>query len=674
METTRYHDAEIVAQQRSGRKSFADSLATRISDSLLPDAIAILTSMPYLVLGALDDTGRPWASIVSGLPGFASVDAGVMNVRAVPAESDPLYHTLTQGGDVGMLTVNLAERIRYRVNGKVATRDGYFSVEVNQCYRNCPQYMHARAASYKVDTRARNNPPPAPRRHSLDPDAIDLIARSDVFFLATHGSGTASGDPKLGADVNHRGGNPGFVQISEDGKRLSFPDYPGNYMFNSVGNLARFPRCGMLFIDFESGRTLHLTGTAEVDWSIERTSQTAGAQRIVDVTIEEMVWGAASANLAWTSIQPAPDLRRYKAIDTAATEIDDLRHEDDVAGFHKMLVAAVVEEGENIRSLYLKPLDGKVAAFKPGQHLKLRFTLPGAKQASIRHYSLSDYNPERNEYRLGIRRSSEDYPGSISRYIHDSIRPGNVILASDPRGDFTLDTAGDRPVALISAGVGITPMLCMLKALARENPSRTVWFAHGTRHALEHAYASEVRRLTDRSQTASSHVRFTQPRPGEFHGRDYDSLGRIDLELITQHITTDFDVYLCGPNEFMTSIRDGLKEWGMPAEQIMFESFGGPLPAHIQNIGLNGAKITFRDTQTVAVWSSDSTSVLDLAERAGVEIMNSCRSGVCGSCEQKLVCGGVGYAIAPTYTVRDGHFLACCAQPISDITVASPDD
>lgn len=671
MSNSPYHEAEILVQRRSGRRDFAEALAPRIFSRLSPEAIDLFTAVPFIIVGSLDEAGHPWASILSGPPGFVSVANEDLTIDARPASDDPLLSTVIKGGDIGLLAIDFARRTRYRVNGKVSLSATRLLVDVKQCYRNCPQYIHARSADYKEHSPGLKEGLPARRLSALDDHAFSIVSNAETFFIATHGSGSPCDDPRLGADVSHRGGNAGFVEVHSDRKHLAFPDYIGNFMFNTLGNLTRYPRCGLLFIDFATGQTVQVTGTASVEWDIERIGFTPGAQRMIEIEIDEVIVAPATGHLTWSFIEHAPDLLRYRTLQLDAAAQAD--HEPNVApeGFRKYTVSRVVDEADDIRSLYLRPVEGSTSAHRPGQHVQVCCTLPAGNALAIRHYSLSDYGLDHNEYRIGVRKNPDDMSRSVSRHIHETIRPGSVMLVSEPRGEFVLDTSAENPVALVSAGVGVTPMLCMLKALAKENPNRPVWFIHGARNGAEHAYASEVRRLTDRSANAHAHFRYTRPRTVDLMGRDHDSEGRVDTELIKSLIPLDSDVYICGPDTFMSDVRDGLKQWGIPGERIHIESFGGGSQVgSVENVGMVDAEVRLVGTEILCRWKPDSGSLLNLLEKAGVAVAYSCRAGMCGSCEQTLVSGHVRYVSQPSYPVAPGRVLLCCAQPASDVTIS----
>lgn len=253
-----YHEGEIAVQHRAGVRAEARHLV-RMLDSveLVGGIVGFLAQQTLIVLTARDDGGGLWTSPLVGPEGFLEVIApNDLHIATAPLHGDPL-HGLRAGQEVGMVTMDFARRRRFRLNGHLATagRSG-LSVEVAQAYGNCPQYIQQRTI-----TVAESAPPacavdPDVGRGSgrLSEDEIDQIRAADTFFLGTT-------HPTRGSDASHRGGPPGFVRV-EDDQTLWWPDYQGNNMFNSLGNLSVDPTAALLFIDFTSGHTLHLAGRA----------------------------------------------------------------------------------------------------------------------------------------------------------------------------------------------------------------------------------------------------------------------------------------------------------------------------------------------------------------------------------------------------------------------------
>jgi ferredoxin-NADP reductase/predicted pyridoxine 5'-phosphate oxidase superfamily flavin-nucleotide-binding protein len=669
-----YHEAEIALQERTGRRSLAEALAPRIWDKIVPEVLEFLPNLPFAVAGSLDDAGRPWASILAGPPGFMAPDENTLRIHSLPDVADPLRANLSRGGDFGLIAIDFSQRRRFRINGRASATDDGILLNVAQCYRNCPQYIHARQAIFDCD-RASGSASTSRRMETLDDEMIRIISQADTFFIATHGSGQVAIDPRLGADVSHRGGNPGFVTVDADRRRLSFPDYIGNFMFNTLGNLTRYPRCGLLFVDFATGATLQVTGRTDVDWELARATTVPGAQRIIDLEIDEAVLAERAVPLSWKLIEPARDLKRYRIPSpiVAQPSMTDVAARPSTDGFIPVVVSRIVDEADHIRSFYLRSKHGSLSPFLAGQYVRVKLTAPGLSHPIIRHYSLSSYDPSPKEYRIGVRRSNNRTPGSGSNLLHDAVYEGAELDIGPPEGSFTLSADAGRPIALISVGSGITPVLGMLHALAVERDQRPVWFVHGARHGAEHAYASEIRRLSDRFPHIKAHFRYSRPRDIDFMGRDHDSVGRIDIDMLMEMIPRDAEFYLCGPSVFMSELRTALHDRGISRESIHVEAFGaGSAKAAGAAAGLSGAKVLFTGTATEAVWGHGFESLLELGEAAELALAHSCRAGSCGTCEHVLEQGQVGYATEPLFETRPGHVLLCCAHPLSNVVIRTP--
>jgi predicted pyridoxine 5'-phosphate oxidase superfamily flavin-nucleotide-binding protein len=252
-----FHVGELAVQQRAGTREEAARLSPMLDPAELRGGIAaFLADRTFAAITARDTDGRLWTSPLSGPPGFLEA-AGptTLAIHVRLPEGDPL-HELPAGQQAGLVVVELAARRRVRVNGTLTAVDGdTLVIEVEQAYGNCPQYIHQRVLAQ--DGPGQGDPGDVRRDAVLSPADAGLIRAADTFFLGTT-------NPERGSDTSHRGGTPGFVRV--DGDRLWWPDYPGNNLFNSFGNLAVDPEASLLFFDFDTGRTLQLSGTAEVDW------------------------------------------------------------------------------------------------------------------------------------------------------------------------------------------------------------------------------------------------------------------------------------------------------------------------------------------------------------------------------------------------------------------------
>ncbi|HYM02898.1 MAG TPA: pyridoxamine 5'-phosphate oxidase family protein [Stellaceae bacterium] len=304
-----FHAGELALQERVGVRAKLDAWGRKGIRPFMPDQHRqFFAQLPCFFVGSTDRHGRPWASILAGAPGFiTSPDAKSLHVSARAMPGDPLAAALRDGAALGGLGIELHTRRRNRVNGK-ATLDpdgSGFVLSVDQSFGNCAQYIQARAT-----TLTRSSPPnvaPAHRGTTFDDAMRRILASADTFFIASRHDGHPA-DPRNGVDVSHRGGRPGFVDLLDD-RTLQWPDYRGNFFFNTLGNIALDPRCGLLFIDFERGGTLQLTGRGEILWEWDR-SRTAlrDAQRVVCFHLEEAVHIAQGLPFEWEFLGQAPQL------------------------------------------------------------------------------------------------------------------------------------------------------------------------------------------------------------------------------------------------------------------------------------------------------------------------------------------------------------------------------
>ncbi|WP_330229556.1 pyridoxamine 5'-phosphate oxidase family protein [Nocardia sp. NBC_00508] len=284
-----FHAGEVAVQRRMGQAHIAERVGRMIRPEIPAAAADFLAEQRMVVLAAADATGRLWASELVGPPGFVhALDDRTIVVGARPAAADPLYETLTRHARVGMIALQPQRRRRMRVNGRATPEGAGLRLVTDQVYSNCPKYISRRnIESYTPEAGA----PAARRSGELDPGQQAAVAAADTFFVAT-------ADADGNADASHRGGNPGFLQVLSP-TRLRWPDYRGNSMFMTLGNIEVNPPCGILIPDWPTGATLQLTGTAELIWAPETFA--TGAQCSLDFTIEEVVerrqgalrWGAA---------------------------------------------------------------------------------------------------------------------------------------------------------------------------------------------------------------------------------------------------------------------------------------------------------------------------------------------------------------------------------------------
>jgi len=280
-----HHPGELTVQARAGVQREAHGSAT-VGGVVPAVAEKFLLEQRMIVISA-ERKSSLWTTVLVGEPGFIEVlDDSTLNIGAdLPAE-DPLYGAFDAPLEVGMIAIEPETRRRMRINGRAHLHDHGLLVHADQVFGNCPKYIQTRRGTL-VDL------PPVTTRATgtrLTGEQVAWIGSADTFFVGT----TA---PGLGADANHRGGNPGFIDVEPE--RLSWPDYVGNSMYMTLGNLELDPRAGLLFVDFANGHSLHLSGRATVDWREERAAEWPGAQRVVDLEIDHVVQLDHRVALRW---------------------------------------------------------------------------------------------------------------------------------------------------------------------------------------------------------------------------------------------------------------------------------------------------------------------------------------------------------------------------------------
>ncbi len=345
-------------------------------------------------------------------------------------------------------------------------------------------------------------------------------------------------------------------------------------------------------------------------------------------------------------------------------------------GLRRLRVVAIDRESESVISVRLVPVDGALATpARPGQFLTVRLRPTPGTTPLLRTYSLSGL-PDTESYRISVKREPH---GAASGYMHTELRVGDVIEAGAPRGSFVL-RAGDRPVVLISAGVGATPVLAMLHALAAERSTRHVWWLHGARNGGEHAFGEEARVLLEQLPDAHRVICYSQPGPDD---RNFDVVGRLTGEVLGEAgVPIDADFYLCGPGQFMHDIAAALTARGAAPDRVSTEVFGPRAPVTPGVVGAHeraphlpageagpGPLISFGRSNLSGAWDPAFASLLELAEACDVHVRWSCRTGVCHTCETGLVSGEVSYRPDPLEPPAPGTALICCSQPSSEVTL-----
>ena len=349
-------------------------------------------------------------------------------------------------------------------------------------------------------------------------------------------------------------------------------------------------------------------------------------------------------------------------------------------GFRPLAVTAIDPESADVLSLTMHSKDGKpLPAALPGQYVVLRLQRTAGSPPLFRSYSLSGpLSTER--YRISVKIEPN---GAAGTYLREHVRVGEALEVSSPRGSFVLQS-GEWPVVLLSAGIGATPVLAMLYALAAAGSTRQVLWLHGARDREHHPFAAEVRRLMLALTHGRSYVCYSRPGALDRTGEDFDGAGHLSRSVFDDvGVPREADVYLCGPTRFMAEMKEALATWGVAPERIHVEIFNGSesmtpgvvgavtkaphLPMDDAN---TGPLVSFARSGIAAHWkASGYQSILELAEACDVPVRWSCRTGVCHSCESGLVSGAVVYGPEPLDKPADGNVLVCCSQPVRDVVI-----
>jgi ferredoxin-NADP reductase/MOSC domain-containing protein YiiM len=350
-----------------------------------------------------------------------------------------------------------------------------------------------------------------------------------------------------------------------------------------------------------------------------------------------------------------------------------------VPGFRPLKVDKTDRESGSVVSLVLEPLDGRPLTVPlPGQFVVLRLRPKADGPPILRSYSLSG-PPDASRYRISVKHEAH---GIASTYVNAQLRAGDVLDVSAPRGAFVLGD-GDRPVVLLSAGVGVTPVMAMLHALAAQSSPRLVWWIHGARSRLDHPFAREAHDLLAKLPHARSHVQYSQPDATDRIGVDYDAAGRLTVSVLQKlGVPRECDFYLCGPSPFLEDFTEGLGDWGVTSDRVHTETFGSGksitpgvkeaphrLPHAPAGSSGEGPKISFARAGLTVSWDSKFESLLELAEACDVRVRWSCRTGVCHMCECGLISGSVKYDPEPLEPPAGGNLLICCSRPQEDLVI-----
>ena len=582
-----FHEGEMAFQERAGSQQFVMSYAPQfLRPSLTGSMKEFYTEVPFVAAAARDASGMMWCTLLENtrenVPFLEATADDILQIdrAALPVQGDALEFAFTEGEvDLGLLGLKFETASRNRVNGRVITNSkdpSHLEMVVDLAFGNCPQYIKPRHNWTWVQ--------PAPpttdtctnitRSDHLSTEQIQWIETAETFFTATGYRGKGF-DNRFGNDAAHRGGPPGFVVVQQSQlqeQTILWTEYPGNNHFNSFGNLIMDSRIGLCFPNFANGGLLQVSGTA----IIEMGELQKGGRRVV-VTVR-----------AVNELPPGALPIRWEQ-----------SHKD--TGTRMVRVVKMVQETPLVKSFYLEdsnsdPESRHLPNFQAGQHLPLELPNPagnGAGTLLSRRYSLSDDPHGKGYYRVGHYRISvkRESNGQASSFLHDTVQVGDEFRVGMPAGEFLLAHNSKGPTVLISAGIGVTPILSMLHDLASpsspKNDNNTVgsheviWI-HGARNGRLHAMRQEVEAVADavkaNEQSAITftqrHIFYSQPNPED---TTHDFVGRVTAPtvhaLLAPEVWDKATFYMCGPTSFMADLQTGLEDLGTPPNKIFSESF-----------------------------------------------------------------------------------------------------
>ena len=663
-----WHEGETYIQQKVGVAERMAAVGQRVIRDFMPDQHRdFYAQLPFIVLGSVDGRGDAWATLLEGRPGFmSSPSSTTLTIAARRDPSDPASEGLAEGRPIGLLGMEMHTRRRNRMNGFVSNSPDGFRVDVDQSFGNCPRYIQLRDFEF-VRAPGEAFAGGVEDLPDLDGAARSMIATADAFFVASY----ADRENRRQVDVSHRGGKAGFVRVGDDGT-LTIPDFDGNLFFATLGNIVLNGKAGLVFVDYASGDMLQMTGDSEVILDSPEIAAFQGAERLWTFKARRIIRRRNALALRWSFRHDGWSANSLMTGDWVQAA-DRLRAMDLATRWRVLTVTRIVEESASIRSFHLQPSDG--AGLLPhvaGQHLPIRISVPGVDKPVIRTYTLS-VAPSDGLYRISVKRD-----GAVSQHLHDHIRVGDTIEARAPAGSFTIDARATRPAVLLAGGVGITPLLAMLRHVVyeglRKQRIRPIFLFQAARSRQERPFDREIAELVNATPGAVRLIRVLSDANGAEEGADYDAIGRIDMSLLSRHLPfNDYDFYLCGPPQFTQSLYDGLRGYNIADGRIHAEAFG---PSSLKRTpdawvspptrrppSTKPVPVAFMGSLKEARWTPEAGTLLELAEARGLDPEFSCREGSCGTCRTKLTRGAVTYIKKPTAAIAEGEVLLCCSVP-----------
>ena len=702
-----FHAGEREIQTSLGVRESMERFSKQVIANFMPEQHRdFYQRLPFIMLGHADKKGWPWASILCNpfidtelvdteAEFVTSENNKKLTINSKPIAGEPFSKLLQeyqpqQNKRIGLLGIELSSRRRNRMAGHITqVNNTTIEIEVDQAFGNCPQYIQTREL-IKTD-KSLEKETELNAITEFDSNTKQFIRDSDTFFVASYVKpGEENANINEGVDVSHRGGRPGFIRV-DDNHTLTIPDYTGNFHFNTLGNFLLTPKAGLLFPDFETGHLLTLTGTVEILWDSDDIEFFEGAERLWQFKIDHGYWIKNALPLRWKLDKFSPNTLLTGTWDEAE-KIKQAEKEKNQ--WQPYTITKIVNESSVIKSFYLSPDypdpdnqepdnqdPGKKQRplFTAGQFITIKATIDNKEV--IRTYTVSS-SPHDSDYRISVKRETsndDEIPdGVFSSHLHDIITVGDTLQIKAAAGDFCFNAETERPAVLISAGVGITPMVSMarfalLEAIRTRSPKQLTMI-HSAHNHEQRAFFEELKEI-EKSSAGNIRCYWTLSKIDENlkAGEHYNQVGRINAELLQAALPlNDYEFYLCGPPGFMQTSYDLLRSLGVNDQRIFAESFG---PASLERQSDYATKVTkqipvakeaiveFTRSKVKQAWSEGDGTLLEFAEAHGLLPEYGCRSGQCGSCKVKLISGKVSYNQPLQTSVNDDEVLLCCAMP-----------
>jgi uncharacterized protein len=596
-ENTPYHEGEKFVQEKLGVVDTARMNGRVINNTIPGGALNFIAQQSMVILGSVDTDEQVWASALFGTPGFIhAIDQHTIEINLLETgtgPSDPLWKNIETHNRIGMIVIELGSRRRLRVNGRMSkTSNDSYQIDIDQAYPNCPQYIQRRHINRAKKHSAHNITLGISGKELTDYQK-KLISSADTFFVT-------SAHSERGVDASHRGGQPGFVNILNN-TLLRIPDYPGNSMFNTLGNFQVNPHAGLVFIDFENKKLLQLSGQANVIWQVNDSEVvTAGTSRFWEFNITSWIESNIAFDIEWEYLDASPF--NPKPYDDNKAEEKELL----------LTVEEITQQSDNIKSFKLIS-DNKqnLPEFDSGAHLQI--TLNKDSNQLVKHYSILSHPDNRHYYEIAVLNEPHGKGGSI--HMHTQIKQGDTLLCSSPKNEFPISKDAEHSI-LIAGGIGITPMLSMLQKLTSQNKSVEIHYT--VKHQTDFIFKDKIKKI------AGEHSYF-------YASRDQGS--RIDLATLMKKSEQGTHIYVCGPVRLINAVRDLGNENNWQDNHIHFESFGAQSNTNNKDIEIHLSKSD--KTMTVPA----DKSILDYLLEQNIDVPHQCKRGECGLCITNVLKG-----------------------------------